>query len=77
MMLSFVLIFQLLLVCAQLLSLLLATDWYQVLSITLLLVINYYNLFKVIRNYLICLKVYHVEQIIEEKSQMIANSTVQ
>ncbi|XP_068971814.1 transmembrane protein 39A isoform X4 [Bombus flavifrons] len=68
---------QLLLVCAQLLILLRTTDWYQVLSITLLLVINYYTLFKVTRDYLICWKVYHAEQIIQEKSQMIANSTVQ
>ncbi|KOX73947.1 Transmembrane protein 39A [Melipona quadrifasciata] len=68
---------QLLLVCAQLFILLRTTDWYQVLSITLLLVINYYTLFKVTRDYLICWKVYHAEQIIQEKSQMIANSIVQ
>ncbi|XP_017760704.1 PREDICTED: transmembrane protein 39A [Eufriesea mexicana] len=68
---------QFLLVCAQLFILLRTTDWYQVLSITLLLVINYYTLFKVIRDYLICLKLYHTEQIIQEKSQMIANSVVQ
>lgn len=68
---------QLLLVCAQLFILLRTTDWYQVLSITLLLLINYYTLFKITRDYLICWKVYHAEQIIQEKSQMIANSNVQ
>lgn len=68
---------QLLLVCAQLFILLRTTDWYQVLSITLLLLINYYTLFKITRDYLICWKVYHAEQIIQEKSQMIANSSVQ
>lgn len=68
---------QLLLVCAQLFILLRTTDWYQVLSITLLLLINYYTLFKINRDYLICWKVYHAEQIIQEKSQMIANSNVQ
>ncbi|XP_003393537.1 transmembrane protein 39A isoform X1 [Bombus terrestris] len=68
---------QLLLVCAQLLILLCTTDWYQVLSMTLLLVINYYTLFKVTRDYLICWKIYHAEQIIQDKSQMTANSTIQ
>ncbi|KOC69891.1 Transmembrane protein 39A-A [Habropoda laboriosa] len=68
---------QLLLVCAQLFILLRTTDWYQALSIMLLLVINYYTLFKVTRDYLICWKVYHAEQIIQEKSQMNANSAIQ
>ncbi|XP_071863825.1 transmembrane protein 39A isoform X2 [Bombus fervidus] len=68
---------QLFIVCIQLLILLRTTDWYQVLSITLLLVINYHNLFKITRDYLICWKVYNAEQIIQEKSQTIGNSTVQ
>lgn len=68
---------QLVLVCLQLLILIRTTDWYQILSMTLLLVINYYTLFKVTRDYLICWKVYHAEQIIQEKSQMTANSAIQ
>ncbi|XP_033342201.2 transmembrane protein 39A isoform X2 [Megalopta genalis] len=64
---------QLLLVGTQLFILLRTTDWYQVLSITLLLLINYYPLFKITRNYLICWKVYHAEQIIQEKSQLCSN----
>lgn len=68
---------QLLLVGGQLFVLLRTTDWYQVLSITLLLMINYYTLFKITRDYLICWKVYHAEQIIQERSQMCSNSTIQ
>ncbi|XP_053972655.1 transmembrane protein 39A isoform X1 [Hylaeus anthracinus] len=68
---------QLLLVGVQLFILLRTTDWYQVLSITLLLLINYYTLFKIIRDYLICSKVYHAEQIIQEKSQICSNSAIQ
>ncbi|XP_015429142.1 PREDICTED: LOW QUALITY PROTEIN: transmembrane protein 39A [Dufourea novaeangliae] len=68
---------QLLLVGAQLFILLRSNDWYQVLSITLLLLINYYPLFKITRDYLICWKVYHAEQIIQEKSQMCSNPVVQ
>ncbi|XP_076619333.1 transmembrane protein 39A isoform X1 [Colletes latitarsis] len=68
---------QLLLVGVQLFILLRTTDWYQVLSITLLLLINYYTLFKIIRDYLICSKVYHAEQIIQEKSQICSYSTIQ
>ncbi|XP_047344049.1 transmembrane protein 39A isoform X1 [Vespa velutina] len=62
---------QLLLVGAQLFILIRTTEWYQVLSMTLLLVINYYTLFKVTRDYLVCWKVYRAEQIIQEKCQMI------
>lgn len=68
---------QLLLVGFQLLILLRVTEWYQVLSMTLLLVINYYTLFKVARDYLICWKVYRAEQIIQEKSQMVVNPIAQ
>lgn len=68
---------QLLLVGAQLFVLLRTTEWYQILSITLLLVINYYTLFKITRDYLICWKVYHAEQIIQERSQICSNSAVQ
>ncbi|XP_070159327.1 transmembrane protein 39A isoform X1 [Polyergus mexicanus] len=68
---------QLLLVGVQLLILLRITEWYQILSMTLLLVINYYTLFKVARDYLICWKVYRAEQIIQEKSQMVVNPVAQ
>ncbi|XP_078043038.1 transmembrane protein 39A isoform X3 [Augochlora pura] len=68
---------QLLLVGTQLFILLRTTDWYQVLSITLLILINYYPLFKITRDYLICWKVYHAEQIIQEKSQMCSNPGTQ
>ena len=68
---------QVFLVGGQLFVLLRTTDWYQVLSITLLLVINYYTVFKTTRDYLICWKVYHAEQIIQERSQMCSNSAIQ
>ncbi|XP_031843291.1 transmembrane protein 39A isoform X2 [Nomia melanderi] len=68
---------QFLLVGTQLFILLSTTDWYQVLSITLLLLINYYPLFKITRDYLICWKVYHAEQIIQEKSQLCSNPVIQ
>lgn len=68
---------QLLLVCIQLLILSRVTEWYQVLSTTLLLIINYYTLFKIVRDYLICWKVYNAEQIIQEKSQMGVNPIAQ
>ncbi|XP_017889783.1 transmembrane protein 39A isoform X1 [Ceratina calcarata] len=74
---SYLLGLQLLLICVQLFILLRTNDWYQVLSITWLLVINYYTLFKVTRDFLICWKVYHAEQIIHLKSQINANSAVQ
>lgn len=68
---------QLLLVGFQLFILLHTTDWYQVLSITLLLLMNYYTLFKILRDYRICSEVYHAEQIIQEKSQICSNSAIQ
>ncbi|XP_067216362.1 transmembrane protein 39A isoform X2 [Linepithema humile] len=68
---------QLLLVGVQLVILLHTPEWCQVLSMMLLLIINYYTLFKVARNYLICWKVYRAEQIIQEKSQMVVNPIAQ
>lgn len=68
---------QVLLVGIQLLILFRTFEWCQVLSMTLLLIINYYTLFKVTRDYAICWKVYRAEQIIQEKSQMIANPIAQ
>lgn len=60
---------QLLLVSVQILILLRAVEWYQILSMTLLLITNYYTLFKLARDFLVCWKVYRTEQIIQEKAQ--------
>lgn len=68
---------QLVLVSSQLLCLLHLTEWYQILSMMLLLVINYYSLFKVTRDYMICFKVYRTEQIAHEKSQMVVQPVAQ
>lgn len=68
---------QFFLVTVQLIILLRVTEWYQVFSMTLLLIINYYTLFKVTRDYLICWKIYSAEQIILEKAQMIVSSIAQ
>ncbi|XP_011685374.1 PREDICTED: transmembrane protein 39A isoform X2 [Wasmannia auropunctata] len=62
---------QLLLVNIQLFILLGVTEWYQILSTILLLIIHYYTLFKMARDFLISWKVYRAEQIIQEKSQTI------
>lgn len=68
---------QLLLASIKLLILLRTTEWYQVFSITLLLIANYYTLFKVARDSFICWKLYHAEQVIQEKSQIIVNPVAQ
>jgi len=68
---------QLVMVGVQLFILLRTNEWYQILSMTLLLIMNYYTLFKLTRDYLICSKVYRAEQIIQEKSQMVVNSVAQ
>ncbi|XP_012542292.1 transmembrane protein 39A-A [Monomorium pharaonis] len=75
--LSPILALQLLLVNIQLFILLGVTEWYQILSTILLLVIHYYNLFKMARDFLISWKVYRAEQIIQEKSQMVVNPVAQ
>lgn len=72
-----VVILQLLLVNIQLFILLGVTEWYQVLSTILLLIIHYYTLFKMARDFLISWKVYRAEQIIQEKSQTIVNPVAQ
>ncbi|XP_063993463.1 transmembrane protein 39A [Diachasmimorpha longicaudata] len=66
---------QLVLVAVQLLILLKTAEWYQVLSMTLLLVTNYYTLFKLARDYLICWKVYRAERIVQERAQAAINVT--
>ncbi|XP_011638308.1 transmembrane protein 39A isoform X1 [Pogonomyrmex barbatus] len=75
--LSPILALQLLLVNIQLFILLGVTEWYQILSTILLLVIHYYTLFKMARDFLISWKVYRAEQIIQEKSQMVVNPIAQ
>ncbi|KAH0952783.1 hypothetical protein HN011_011761 [Eciton burchellii] len=68
---------QLVMVGVQLFILLRTNEWYQIVSMTLLLIMNYYTLFKLTRDYLICSKVYRAEQIIQEKSQMVVNPVAQ
>uniref|UniRef100_A0A1B6DBM3 Transmembrane protein 39A n=1 Tax=Clastoptera arizonana TaxID=38151 RepID=A0A1B6DBM3_9HEMI len=58
---------QLSLVLLQVVILIRSSDWYQVISIALLLFANYYTLFKLSRDYLVCWKVYKAEAIIQEK----------
>ncbi|XP_020296483.1 transmembrane protein 39A isoform X2 [Pseudomyrmex gracilis] len=76
-MLRVVLIVQGLVVFFQLVILFCTYEWYQVLSLTISLVINYYPLFKVGRDWLITWKVYRAEEIIQEKSQMAVNHIAQ
>lgn len=64
---------QLVLVAVQLLILFRTVEWYQIISMTLLLVTNYYTLFKLTRDYLVCWKVYRAEQIVQERAQAAAN----
>ncbi|KAK0088200.1 hypothetical protein PV325_012867 [Microctonus aethiopoides] len=64
---------QLVLVAVQLLILFRTVEWYQIISMTLLLVTNYYTLFKLTRDYLVCWKVYRAEQIVQERAQATAN----
>lgn len=55
------------LVALQLAALARASEWHQVLSVTLLLFANYYMLFRLARDYLVFWKVYKAEQMIQEK----------
>ncbi|XP_018406097.1 PREDICTED: transmembrane protein 39A-A [Cyphomyrmex costatus] len=75
--LSPILALQLLLVNIQLFILLGVTEWYQILSTILLLIIHYYTLFKMARDFLVSWKVYRAEQIIQEKFQTVVNSVAQ
>ncbi|XP_033216276.1 transmembrane protein 39A isoform X2 [Belonocnema kinseyi] len=68
---------QISLVAFQLMILLHTIEWYQVLSMTLLTVTNYYTLFKLARDYLICWKVYRAEQIVQEKAQTALSNATQ
>ncbi|XP_075227233.1 transmembrane protein 39A isoform X2 [Lycorma delicatula] len=60
--------FQLSLVILQVVILVRVSEWYQVMSLTLLLVANYYTLFKLARDYLICFRVYKAEEMLQDKA---------
>ncbi|KAL0110040.1 hypothetical protein PUN28_013578 [Cardiocondyla obscurior] len=77
MLLSPIIALQLLLVKIQMFILLTVTEWYQILSMTLLLAVHFYTLFKMSRDFLISWKVYRAEQIIQEKSQTVVNPVAQ
>lgn len=59
--------FQLSLVVLQVVILIRASEWYQIVSLALLLFANYYTLFKLSRDYLVCWKVYKAEAMIQDK----------
>lgn len=58
---------QLSLVGLQIVILVRVSEWYQVVSLALLLFANYYTLFKLSRDYLVCWKVYKAEAMIQDK----------
>ncbi|XP_077293544.1 transmembrane protein 39A isoform X2 [Arctopsyche grandis] len=58
---------QMSLVVMLLVFLMYTTEWHFILSLALLLFSNYYTLFKLIRDYLVSLKVYQTEFLIQEK----------
>lgn len=58
---------QVFLVFIQILILVRCSEWYHVISLALLLFGNYYTLFKLSRDYLVCWQVYKAEQMIQEK----------
>ncbi|PSN42547.1 hypothetical protein C0J52_03827 [Blattella germanica] len=58
---------QLSLVIMQIVILVRSSEWYHVVSLALLLFANYYTLFKLSRDYLVCWKVYKAEQMIQDK----------
>ncbi|XP_054270905.1 transmembrane protein 39A [Macrosteles quadrilineatus] len=58
---------QLALVTLQVVILIRVSEWYQVVSLALLLFANYYTLFKLSRDYLVCWKVYKAEAMIQDK----------
>ncbi|XP_022197457.1 transmembrane protein 39A [Nilaparvata lugens] len=59
--------FQLSLVVLQIVILVRASEWYQVISLALLLFANYYTLFKLARDYLVCFRVYKLEELLQDK----------
>ncbi|XP_001605402.1 transmembrane protein 39A [Nasonia vitripennis] len=68
---------ELTLVAVQMMILVRTTEWYRVLSMSLLIVTNYYTLFRLTRDYLVCWKVYRAEQIVQEKAQMALSGNAQ
>ena len=63
-----VLCLQLALILLQLCLLFSSIPWHNFLSIVILLFINYYTLFKLVRDYLVAWKVYKAENMIQEKN---------
>lgn len=59
---------QLSFVLLQLVILMRTSEWYKIISISLLLFANHYPLFKLARDYLICWKVYKAEAMIQDKA---------
>jgi len=62
---------QLALVFLQGLVLLRSSEWYHYVSISLLLFSNYHTLFKLVRNYFVCWRVYRAEQVIQSKNGLL------
>ncbi|XP_014260397.1 transmembrane protein 39A-A isoform X2 [Cimex lectularius] len=60
--------FQLSLVILQLAILIRTSEWYQLISLSILIFVNYYTLFKLGRDYLICWRLYAAEAMIQDKS---------
>lgn len=59
---------QMSLVSLQMVILMRTSEWYKVLSVSLLLFANHYPLFRMTRDYLICWKVYKAEALIQDKT---------
>lgn len=60
------LVLQVAMLVAQMLLMLHSAEWYRTLSVGLLMVANYYTLFKQIRDYVVLKKVYKAEEICQE-----------
>ncbi|XP_014208649.1 transmembrane protein 39A [Copidosoma floridanum] len=63
-------VLELTIVVAQFMILFRAREWYRTLSMCLLLMTNYCTLYRLFRDYLVSYKLYHTEQIIQEKAQI-------
>lgn len=62
------------LIVLQLCLLFSSIPWHNFLSIVILLFINYYSLFKMVRDYLVAWKVYRAENIIQDKNNTVSIS---
>lgn len=59
------------LVAVQLVILFHTTEWYKIVSLSFLIVLNnYWALYKLTRDYLVSWRVYRAEQIVQEKAQL-------